>query len=300
MWKFAHVVALLVWIADCSGSPLSHFTHRAVVLNHTGQVENCYDYIIVGGGTSGLVVANRLTENPHITVLVIERGYLDGQDNGTTVPGLAVPNKYLNTDTSIPQLGLNNRTAPLYTGDVVGGGTVVNGMFFARGARADYDAWEQLGNPGWGWDGLLPYFEKSETFTPPIEEVQDMFPGIISTDLEPHGIDGPVGSSFSNYQYPVIKNFFAGWNSIGIAINPQPNNGEATGAFYSTISAYAKNQSRSHASNAYYRPIANVRKNLHLVTGHLVTKINFDQELRAVSVDFMSRATNETSTVRAD
>lgn len=134
-----------------------------------------------------------------------------------------------------------------------------------------------------------------------------MFPGVISTDLEPHGIDGPVGSSFSNYQYPVIskisplwsrrvnckliffralsENFFAGWDSIGIAINPQPNNGEATGAFYSTISAYANNQSRSHASNAYYRPIANVRKNLHLMTGHLVTKINFDQELRAVSVD---------------
>ncbi|KAI4734049.1 glucose-methanol-choline oxidoreductase [Aureobasidium sp. EXF-12298] len=302
MWRFAQVVVLLVWIVKCIGSPLGPFAPHAVVLNHTKQVENCYDYVIVGGGTSGLVVANRLTENPSIKVLVVERGYLDGQDNGTTVPGLAVPNEYLNTDTSIAQPGLNNRTAPLYTGDVVGGGTVVNGMFFARGARADYDAWEQLGNPGWGWDGLLPYFKKrvqSETFTPPIEEVQDMFPGIISTDLEPHGIDGPVGSSFSNYQYPVIKNFFAGWDSIGIAINPRPNDGEATGAFYSTISAYAKNQSRSHASNAYYRPIADVRKNLHLVTGHLVTKINFNQELRAVSVDFMSRATNETSVVRA-
>ncbi|KAG9689864.1 alcohol oxidase, partial [Aureobasidium melanogenum] len=299
MWKFAHVVASLVWISNCIGSPLGPFAPHAVVLNHTEQVENCYDYVIVGGGTSGLVVANRLTENPSIKVLVIERGYLDGQDNGTTVPGLAVPNKYLNTDTSIPQPGLNNRTAPLYTGDVVGGGTVVNGMFFARGARADYDAWEQLGNSGWGWDGLLPYFKKSETFTPPIEEVQEMFPGVISRDLEPHGIDGPVGSSFSNYQYPVIKKFSAGWNSIGIAINPQPNEGDATGAFYSTISAYAKNQSRSHASNAYYRPIANVRKNLHLVTGHLVTKINFDQDLKAVSVDSMSRATNETSTVRA-
>lgn len=177
MWKLAQVVVLLVWITDCIGSPLGHFAPHAVVLNHTKQTEVCYDYIIVGGGTSGLVVASRLTEDPHITVLVIERGYLsvhfllfprseeltsnsDGQDNGTTVPGLAVPNKYLNTDTSIPQPGLNNRTAPLYTGDVVGGGTVVNGMFFARGARADYDAWEQLGNPGWGWDGLLPYFKK--------------------------------------------------------------------------------------------------------------------------------------------
>ena len=86
--------------------------------------------------------------------------YSDGQENGTTVPGLPVPGKYLRTDTSIPQPGLNNRTSPLYTGAVVGGGTVVNGMFFARGSAVDYDAWEQLGNPGWGWEGLLPYFKK--------------------------------------------------------------------------------------------------------------------------------------------
>jgi hypothetical protein len=134
-----------------------------------------------------------------------------------------------------------------------------------------------------------------------------MFPGVISSDLEPHGIDGPVGSSFSNYQYPVIgkflpsftslctiradllspflANFFAGWKSIGVAVNPQPNDGEATGAFYSTISAYAKNQSRAHASNAYYRPIAGVRRNLHLITGHSVSKTNFDKDIRAVSVD---------------
>ncbi|CAD0088312.1 unnamed protein product, partial [Aureobasidium mustum] len=238
MWTFAQVAALLVWTAACDGSPFGHHAPHAVVLNHIQQVKDCYDYVIVGGGTSGLVVANRLTENPHISVLVIERGYLS--DNGTTVPGLAVPTKYLNTDTSIPQPGLNNRTAPLYTGDVVGGGTV------------------------------------------------EMFPGIISTDLEPHGVDGPVGSSFSNYH----------WDSIGVAINPQPNNGEATGAFYSTISAYAKNQSRSHASNAYYRPIANVRKNLHLVTGHLVTKINFDQELRAISVDTVRSSWQQVPLVR--
>jgi hypothetical protein len=134
-----------------------------------------------------------------------------------------------------------------------------------------------------------------------------MFPGVISSDLEPHGVDGPVGSSFSNYQYPVIgkflpslaslcrinanpvssclANFIAGWKSIGVAINPQPNDGEATGAFYSTISAYAKNQSRAYASNAYYRPIAGVRKNLHLITGHSVSKINFDKRIRAVSVE---------------
>jgi hypothetical protein len=134
-----------------------------------------------------------------------------------------------------------------------------------------------------------------------------MFPGVISSDLSPHGIDGPVGSSFSNYQYPVIskphssfysllpdptikltsqsENFFAGWNSVGVSTNPQPNNGKAIGAFYSTISADAKNQSRSTASDAYYRPIAGVRRNFHLLTGCLVAKINFSKSRRAVGVD---------------
>lgn len=84
----------------------------------------------------------------------------DGQENGTSVPGLTVPKKYLRTYTSIPQVGLDNRTSPLYTGAGVGGGTVVNGMFFNRGSASDYNAWEKLGNPGWGWKDLLPYFKK--------------------------------------------------------------------------------------------------------------------------------------------
>ncbi|THY70446.1 glucose-methanol-choline oxidoreductase [Aureobasidium pullulans] len=287
MWQVVQILVLLILVANSFASPSSQFAPYASVLNHTSQLKKSYDYIVIGGGTSGLVVANRLTENPSITVLVIEYGYVDGQENGTTVPGLPVPGKYLRTDTSIPQPGLNNRTSPLYTGAVVGGGTVVNGMFFARGSAGDYDAWEQLGNPGWGWKGLLPYFRKSETFTPPTGDLQDMFPCVISSDLSPHGIDGPVGSSFSNYQYPVIKNFFAGWNSVGVSTNPQPNNGKAIGAFYSTISAYAKNQSRSTASDAYYRPIAGVRRNFHLLTGCLVAKISFNGNYTFPTPDWM-------------
>ena len=71
-----------------------------------------------------------------------------------------MPTEYERVYTSVPQAGLDNRTAPLYTGAVVGGGTVVNGMFFHRGSAGDYDAWEKLGNPGWGWKDLLPYFKK--------------------------------------------------------------------------------------------------------------------------------------------
>jgi hypothetical protein len=76
MWRILRVVALLGWISDCYGSPFSRHAPHAVVFNQTDQLRESYDYIIAGGGTSGLVVANRLTENPRISVLVIERGYL--------------------------------------------------------------------------------------------------------------------------------------------------------------------------------------------------------------------------------
>lgn len=87
----------------------------------------------------------------------------DQSDDGgpdTLVPGIKPSDKYWRTYTGIPQPGLNNRSGILHTGQVVGGGTMVNAMFFNRGSAEDYDSWEELGNPGWGWKGLLPYFKK--------------------------------------------------------------------------------------------------------------------------------------------
>lgn len=84
-----------------------------------------------------------------------DENYRDGQENDTVVPGLPVPERYTRTYTSVPQAGPDNRTSVLYTGAVVGGGTVVNGMFFNRGSAANYDAWERLGDPGWGGTGCF-------------------------------------------------------------------------------------------------------------------------------------------------
>jgi len=83
----------------------------------------------------------------------------------------------------------------------------------------------------------------------------------------------------------IADNFFRGWNSIGVATQPQPNNGNANGAFYSSVSLTAVNQSRSSASSAYYRPIVGTRENFHLITGHTVTKINFSRQKTAISVN---------------
>jgi len=100
---------------------------------------------------------------------VIEHGSFDEADPGVLVPGLtrigALGMKYLFNYNTVPQPGLNNRTAGVWAANVVGGGSTVNGMVFPRGAAADYDAWEALGNPGWGWDGILPYFKKVRSFS---------------------------------------------------------------------------------------------------------------------------------------
>lgn len=126
----------------------------------------------------------------------------DDGDPGVLVPGIAPPQKYFRNYNSIPQPGLNNQSSPIYSGAVVGGSTVVNGMFWNRGSAADYDSWAALGNPGWSWNNLLPYFKKSETFVPPPPALAEQYS--ISSDLSPHGTSGPVQVSFPVYQYPVV------------------------------------------------------------------------------------------------
>jgi choline dehydrogenase-like flavoprotein len=97
-----------------------------------------------------------------VEVLVIEAGDFDqGEDQILTPYYAAQPlDKYIFNFPSVPLAGLNNRTQPVTAGKLVGGGSAVNGMFMPRGSKEDYDLWEELGNPGWGWDGLLPYFKK--------------------------------------------------------------------------------------------------------------------------------------------
>ncbi|KAL8703907.1 MAG: hypothetical protein Q9201_002919 [Fulgogasparrea decipioides] len=309
--RFLGFLLLLIHTAPFGAQPL---VNCAIVVESASGLKQQYDYIVVGGGTSGLTVANRLTEDRSGT---LRERYLSSSDEndltvlttysfanqeqrdklepGVLVPGLPAPAEYSRNYMSVPQPGLNNRTQAVYSAAAVGGGTVINGLFFNRGSAADYDAWEKLGNHGWGWKGLLPYFKKSETFTPPPAEISSEYP--ISSDLGPHGTDGPVQSSFPNYQYPVLRYFYKAWNSIGVPSNPQPNAGRAVDAFYSTLSISALNQSRSSADTAYFRPIAGKRLNFHLLPLHSVTKIVIDKKSkRATGVQYVSR--NNTSIVQ--
>lgn len=136
--------------------------------------------------------------------------------------GLGIDNaKYLFNYTSVPQPALNNRTSGIWAASAVGGGSTVNGMVFPRGGAVDYDAWEALGNPGWGWDGILPFFQKvsvdreqrkwklmaiiqSETFTPPSALAEEFS---ITFNASAHGSSGPISSAYPNNLWPSMSQF---------------------------------------------------------------------------------------------
>jgi choline dehydrogenase-like flavoprotein len=176
-----HVPTLALILVTSLAQPAwgsSPNVNRPLLVGRDVQLAEQYDFVIIGGGTSGLVVGNRLTEGSsseslvvshfegaHLcleTVLIIESGELDQGEDSMLVPHLigTTPPKYFYNITSTPQPGLNNGSFIVLAAHVVGGGSAVNGMFFDRGSKGDYNLWEQLGNPGWGWDGLLPYFIK--------------------------------------------------------------------------------------------------------------------------------------------
>lgn len=232
-----------------------------------------------------------------VTVLVIERGRLDNHEPAVMVPGL------LNLDTtpywynlnSTPQPGLDNHTFQVPAAKVVGGGTIINGMFFDRGSAADYDAWEELGNPGWNWNSLFPYFKKSETFTPPAQDFADEL-GVDWSDSA-HGFEGPVRASFPVHQYSDVPKFFRGWNEMGVPTPGDPGAGTPWGPFWAPSSLDPIDETRASSRRAHYDRVS-YRSNYHLVTETAVSRIVFEDK-RAVGVEICDHLSSETVTIKA-
>jgi choline dehydrogenase-like flavoprotein len=232
--------------------------------------------------------------------LVIERGYFDDKPEAI-VPWYAsgLDTSVLISPESAPIPELENTTSSVAVPAVVGGGTVVNGMGYARGSKADYDAWEALGNPGWGWDGMLPYFRKSTTFTPPSPEVVSRWN--ITWDPSVYG-NGPLHTHISDFQYPDLAVF---WNALrhqpGVDLPPSANAGSGPGAYWSPSTIDARTMTRATARSAYYDPVNATRPNLKLVTGQTVTEILFHpgNPLRAKGVRIVSRSDDTVRNVYA-
>ncbi|KAI8162069.1 hypothetical protein K4K49_013062 [Colletotrichum sp. SAR 10_70] len=233
-----------------------------------------YDYVVVGGGLSGLVVANRLSENSDATVLVIEAGDLDRREGRVIIPGYigrTPPSGYGQDVLTAPQTFLDGKTRDINQGKVVGGGSVVNGMCWTRGAAADFDAWEELGNDGWGWDGLLPYFKKVERYTTNVGQgIRDEFN--IKPNMSFHGTDGPINVAYPEHIYNTSSSVLQGLAEVGIHTSNDVNSGDPTGAMIVASSMSPTNQTRSDARTGYF-DTANARSNFHVVTGHMATRL---------------------------
>lgn len=247
------------------------------VKRHVSELASRYDYIIAGGGTSGLTVADRLTAAfPRRSVLVVEHGQLV---NSTTIlqPAATVPNpQYAFQILSQPEPGLNNRSFTVTVGKIVGGCSAINAQMFDRGSAADYDAWGDVAGQayreaGWTWEGLLPYFKKSVTFTEPSKEIADKY-GYTWDVAAAYGGNGSIHASYPPFQWPNEKIMRTAWKELGVSSPKEAAGGSAYGVFWLPSSQDPKTQTRSYARTGHYDLVSN-RSNYHLLVGHKVTEV---------------------------
>ena len=264
-----------------------------------------FDYLIAGGGTAGLTLAARLTENPQIHVGVIEAGIDRSDDPTVLTPGFA-PLMWENPDydwifKTVPQTHGNNRIVAHPRGKQLGGSSAINFNYWTHASQQDIDNWGALGNAGWSWTELFPYFQRSETYNPPPAYVSEQ---VDTTFIDPalHGHNGPVQDSFPPFYDNFYKAFEPTYKKLGLGPTGDPKGGLGIGAYTTLLSLEPKGLSRSYAANAYYKPNA-ARSNLKVLTGALVTSINFapsSQPLKATGLSFEVQGENYTASARRE
>ena len=243
--------------------------HREVVLFEE------YDYIIVGGGSAGCVLANRLSENPNVTVLLIEAG---GQDINHNIPiPLAFTQLQLDPNidwmyTTTPQkeacISLKGQKSAWPRGKVLGGSGSIGTMMHTRGNKEDYDQWEELGAKGWSYKDLLPYFKKMESFSG--------FRG----DPDYHGYEGPLSVGRTNFFSPLADAFVDGGKELGF--EELDYNGESQTGF-SLMQTTIEGGSRCSPTQAYLHPVRH-RENLFVLLDMAVRNLKLEGPDRAVGV----------------
>jgi choline dehydrogenase-like flavoprotein len=246
---------------------------------------NEFDFIIVGGGSAGCVLASRLSEDPAVKVCLLEAG---GKGDGWLVRiplgmVLAVPAPFINWGfRTVPQPTLNGRCLYQPRGRVLGGSSAINAMIYTRGHRSDYDAWAAAGNRGWSYAEVLPYFKRAEHN--------------LSLQDEYHGISGPLPVSDSRTDNPMQQVFLEAAQQAGLAVNHDFNGAEQEGVGIYQVTQ--QDGERCSAARAYLQPNLS-RPNLRVITGAYAQRILFSGR-RATGVEYRHDGVVKTVSARAE
>jgi choline dehydrogenase-like flavoprotein len=247
---------------------------KTVARRMIGRDGDVFDYVIVGAGTAGCVLASRLAEDPSNRVVLIEAGPMDSHPliHIPATVGAAIGVRRLNWRfMTTPQAHLNGRSIPIPRGHVVGGSGSINGMVYFRGHRTDFDDWAAAGNPGWSYREVLPYFLRSEN--------NDAYRG-----SPYHGQGGPMNVVFVERPNPMTPAFLAAMDSLGYQRNDDFNGPESEG--YGARQGTIAKGRRVSTATAYLRPAIR-RSNLALLTDTRVARICIENR-RATGAELLT------------